>query len=470
MSVKKYKTPFILTEKERTLEDEFRHVLGLIYKEDSLNEEEATYITEEVVEYWEENVNPGYLRYRKLVSDEPNTVSWKDGEEGGVHITTVRGNQLIDCLGGFGMYNIGHRHPKVVAAVRAQLRKQALHSQEILDPLRAYCAHLLAWISPGDLQYVFFTNSGTESVEACLKMAMLATGRKHFVATTGAFHGKTLGALSVTSKAGLRSPFHGALMDVVHLPLNDISALEAHFEGSEFTGHKIAGVILEPIQGEGGFHITSVDYMRAARRLCTEYGACLIFDEVQSGMGRTGKMWASEHSRVDPDLMAVGKSFGGGVMPVGACIGTAKVWAKFMEDPFIMTTTFGGNPLAMAAAIATMEVIHNDGIVAMARESGEHFLRGLQSLAHNYPTIIKEARGLGLMLGVEFFSENMAHKFISSLFNRGVLISNTMVDTRVVRVQPPLTITKSQIDHVLGAMQESLDAMDSFRRDPASKL
>jgi len=470
MSVKKYKTPFILTEKERTLEDEFRHVLGLIYKEDSLNDEEAKYITEEVVEYWEENVNPGFLEYRKSVSDEYTAVEWKDGEEGGAVFTGMRGNQYIDCLGGFGIFNVGHRHPKVVAAVRAQLRKQALHSQELLDPLRAYAAHLLAWIAPGNLQYSFFTNSGTESVEACLKMAMLATGRAHFVATTGAFHGKTIGSLSGTSKAAYRVPFKGALLDFTHLPLNDVSALEAHFEGSNFTGREIAGVILEPVQGEGGINITSVDYMRAARRLCTQYGALLIFDEVQTGMGRTGKMWGCDHARVIPDIMAVGKAFGGGVMPVGACLGTAQVWAKYMENPFLMTTTFGGNPLAMAAAIATMEVIHNEGLVEQSREKGAYFLKGLQDLGEHYPNLIKEARGLGLMIGLEFQTNSMGYQFSSEVFSRGVLVSGTLVNARVIRIEPPLTISMEQIDTVLNVMKETLVVMESSRLSQPAKL
>merc|ERR1712137_1034367 len=464
MSVKKYKTPFILTEKERSLEDEFRHTLGLIYKEDALNDEETKYITEEVVEYWEENVNPGFLEYRKSVSDEYTAVEWKDGEEGGAIFTGMRGNQYIDCLGGFGIFNVGHRHPKVVAAVRAQLRKQALHSQELLDPLRAYCAHILARLAPGNLQYSFFTNSGTESVEACLKMAMLATGRTHFVATIGAFHGKTMGALSGTSKANYRNPFKGALLDFTHLPLNDIAALEAHFEGSEFTGHHIAGVILEPVQGEGGINLCTNDYMRKARALCNKYGACLIFDEVQTGMGRTGRMWGCDHAQVSPDLMAVGKAFGGGVMPAGACVGTAAVWEKYIENPFIMTTTFGGNPLAMAAAIAAMEVIHSENLVQQSKDKGDYFIYRLKRLQAQYPLIVKEARGLGLMLGLEFHTNEFGYSFSSGTFKRGVLVSGTLVNARVVRIEPPLTITREQIEHVLTVMKETLDEIEETHK------
>ena len=299
---------------------------------------------------------------------------------------------------------------------------------------------------------------------------MLTTGRSHFVATIGAFHGKTIGALSGTSKAAYRVPFHGALLDFTHLPLNDISALEAHFEGSDFTGHSIAAFILEPVQGEGGINICSNDYMRAARRLCTQYGACLIFDEVQTGMGRTGKWWGCDHAQVVPDIMAVGKAFGGGIMPTGACIGTPEVWRKYIENPFLMTTTFGGNPLAMAAAIATLEVIHSEGLIEQSREKGDYFLYRLRRLQASFPSIVKEARGLGLMLGLEFHSNEVGYRFSAGTFKRGVLVSGTLVNSRVVRIEPPLTITKEQIDTVLVIFREVIEELVEWRKNPLAKL
>jgi len=374
----------------------------------------------------------------------------------------MSGNTYIDCLGGFGIYNCGHRHPKVVAAVRAQLRKQALHSQELLDPLRAYAAHLLARLAPGNLQYSFFTNSGTESVEACLKVAMMATGRTHFIATIGAFHGKTLGALSGTSKSTYRKPFQGALLDFTHLPLNDIPALKAHFAGCKFSGKLVAGLVLEPVQGEGGINICTNEYLRTARKLCTKYGAMLIFDEVQTGMGRTGKMWGCDHAGVVPDIMAVGKAFGGGVMPVGACVATEKAWTKYIENPFLMTTTFGGNPLAMAAAIAAMEVIYSENLVQQSKDKGEYFLNELKKLEKQYPQYIKEARGLGLMIGLEFQTNELGYNFSSGTFKRGVLVSGTLVNARVVRIEPPLTITIEEINKVLSVMKETLKDMNNI--------
>jgi putrescine aminotransferase len=299
---------------------------------------------------------------------------------------------------------------------------------------------------------------------------MLSTGRTHFVATVGAFHGKTIGSLSGTSKSAYRNPFRGALLDFTHLPLNDIAALQAHFEGSEFTGHHIAGLILEPVQGEGGINICTNDYLRKARELCTKYGACLIFDEVQTGMGRTGKMWGCDHANVVPDIMAVGKAFGGGVMPVGACIGTAKVWEKYIENPFVMTTTFGGNPLAMAAAISAMEVIHSEGLVQQSKDKGDYFIYRLKRLQAQFPLIVKEARGLGLMLGLEFHTNEYGYRFSSGTFKRGVLVSGTLVNARVVRIEPPLTITKQQIETVLDIMKATLIEIEEENERMSSKM
>jgi len=441
---------------QRTLDEDFKRALDVIFKQDFATKAEQLEVVSEVVQYWKESVNPGFLDYRKSVAEDFTAVEWRDGPPGGSVFISVTGEEYIDCLGGFGIYNTGHRHPRVVAAVKAQLEKQALHSQELLDPLRAYAAHLVTRIAPGDLKYAFFTNSGTESVEACLKVAMMATGRHHFVSTIGAFHGKTLGALSGTSKAQYRKPFGSALLDFAHLPFNDITSIEAHFKGCEFSGRQVAGVIVEPIQGEGGIHLCTQEYLTALRRLCDQYGAMLIFDEVQSGMGRTGKWWGCEHYGVYPDIMAIGKAFGGGVMPAGACLANEKAWRLYIEDPFIMTTTFGGNPLAMAAAIATMETIHTEGLIEQARDKGIYFKAKITELQKKHPQEIKEVRGIGLMIGIEFTTNELGYDFSKGCFSRGVLVSGTLVNAKVVRVEPPLTISYAQIDKAVSTMAATL--------------
>ncbi|MFO1435725.1 MAG: putrescine aminotransferase [Gammaproteobacteria bacterium] len=426
-------------------------VLDLIAKKE-LSADERARVTEESVRYWAEHVNAGFLQYRKSVSTDYTAVEWRD--EGAVFYD-INGKEFIDCLGGFGIYVTGHRHPKVLKAVRDQLDKQAIHSQELIDPLRTYLAHLVAQVTPGDLQYSFFTNSGTESIEACLKMAMLATGRHHFIGTIGAFHGKTLGALGGTSKAVFREPFL-PLLNWSHVPFGDVDALATMMRASDFSGNRVAAVVVEPIQGEGGINVAPPGYLAAARELCDRYGACLVFDEVQSGMGRSGKMFCCEHDGVTPDLMALGKGFGGGVMPIGCCVGTPRTWEKYIENPFLHTTTFGGNPLACAAAIATINVILEEDLCKQAAEKGEYLLKRMNEMASRHPKVMKLARGRGLMLGMEFADNDLGYEVAKNLFARNILISGTYINARVLRVEPALTISYPLLDKFLQALEDSL--------------
>jgi len=429
-------------------------VLDLISKK-TLNPEERQRVISESVQFWNEHVNAGFLQYRKSVSTDYTAVEWED--EGAV-FRDVNGKEFIDMLGGFGIYVVGHRHPKVLKAVTDQLQKQAIHSQELIDPLRTYLAKLVSQITPGDLNFSFFSNSGTESVEGCLKMAMLTTGRRKLIGTIGAFHGKTLGALGGTSKAFFREPFL-PLLNWTHVPFGDVDALAMILKSGDFTGDRAAAVVIEPIQGEGGIVVAPPGYLKAARALCDEFGAMLIFDEVQSGMGRTGKMCACEHDGVTPDLMALGKGFGGGVMPIGAVVGTQKTWQKYIDNPFLHTTTFGGNPLACAAAIATIHVLLEENLLQAAAEKGEYLLKHINALAQKYPKVLKLARGRGLMLGMEFMDNDLGYKVATELFARQILISGTYINARVLRIEPCLTIAYSQLDTFLGALEDSLKAV-----------
>jgi putrescine aminotransferase len=313
-------------------------------------------------------------------------------------------------------------------------------------------------ITPGDLQYAFFTNSGTESVEGCLKMAMLATGRKHFIGAIGAFHGKTLGSLGGTSKAVFREPFL-PLLHWTHVPFGDIDSLKTMMEAFDFSGDKVAAVVLEPIQGEGGINVAPPGYLAAVRELCDKYGSVLVLDEIQSGMGRSGDMWACDYDGVVPDLMALGKGFGGGVMPIGACVGTPKTWEKYIENPFLHTTTFGGNPLACAAAIATINVLLEEDLPKQAKEKGEYLLPKFEELARKYPKVLKGGRGRGLMLGMEFTSNDIGYEIAKNLFARQILISGTYINSRVLRVEPPLVISYEQLDKFLEALEDSIKAV-----------
>jgi len=433
--------------------EQSRKYLDFIAKEE-LTKEEKDWVVGESVEGFRDNINPGFLEYRKSVSTNYTAVEWKDS---GACFTDIYGKEFIDCLGGYGIYNVGHRHPKVMKAVTDQLKRQALHSQELLDPLRAMLAKLVAAITPGDLQYSFFTNSGTESVEGALKLARLHTERSGFIAATGGFHGKSMGSLSATSKAAFHKPFLPLLPGFRHVPYGDAYVLEKVIQSAAYTGEDIAAVVLEPIQGEGGIIIPPDDYFPRVREICDGYGVLLIADEVQTGMGRTGKMFGVEHYGVIPDILCLGKAFGGAVMPIGAFVSTKEIWEKMIPNPFIHTTTFGGNPVCCAAAIAAINVILEERLPEQAAEKGNYFILKLVDLMNKYKNICVEGRGRGLMIGMQFASDEAGYEVAKGLFEHGVLVAGTLLNARVLRIEPPLTISKAQLDKVLEILHQVLD-------------
>jgi putrescine aminotransferase len=433
-------------------------VLELIHTP-TIDRAQADWIVRETVDGFRDYVNPGFLEYRKAGAKGTldAAVEWTDS---GNVFTDVNGREYIDCLGGFGIFNVGHRHPKVMAAVRAQLNRQALHSQDLLDPLRAMLAKALAMLTPGDLKYSFFSNSGTESVEAALKLARAYDPSKPtIVVATKGFHGKSFGSLSASGKATFRVPFGAMLPGFKHVPFNDFLALVDVMSTCRMTGEDVGAVLLEPIQGEGGVNIPSDEYLPAVRRLCDEFGALLIFDEVQTGMGRTGKMFACEHWNVTPDIICLAKALGGGVMPVGATVATEAVFSRLFDNPFLHTTTFGGNPLACAAALATIDVLIEEKLPERAVELGEYMLAGLRRAVRGHENVVVDVRGKGLLIALEFADDAVGFAVSKFLFDHGVLVAGTLVNARTVRVEPPLTIEKAQADKVFAVLTEALEAL-----------
>jgi putrescine aminotransferase len=441
-------------QKDDHVNEYIKKVLELIEK-DEVTDDEAKWITQQTVVNFREHVNPGFLEYRKTVTQGGQfaAVEWSD--EGNC-FKDVNGKKYIDCLGGFGIYNVGHRNPKVVKAVTDQLKRQALHSQDLLDPLRAMLAKILADITPGDLKYVFFTNSGTESVEAALKLAKMYSERTTFISTTRAFHGKSLGSLSGTAKGIFRKPFLPLIPGFRHVPFGDIDMMRKTFETCALVGEDVAAVILEPIQGEGGIILPPAGYLKHVRALCDQYGALLIFDEVQTGMGRTGKMFAAELYDVVPDILCLAKAFGGGVMPAGAIVAKEKVFKSWFENPFLHTTTFGGNPLACAAAIATIDILLEEKLPERAAEVGEYFLQGLKDAAKGHEDKILDIRGIGLMIGIEFHKEEIGYEVSKAMFDRGILVTGTLVNSKTIRIEPPLTISLEEVNEVINTFREVL--------------
>lgn len=432
--------------------------LDIISKED-LSADEASWLHDEVIKGFRYNINPGFLEYRKSVTNGGSfaSIEWKAKDANTLMDTA--GKEYIDCLGGFGIFNVGHRNPTVLKAVQDQMKKQPLHSQELLDPLRALLAEMLVELAPGDLQYCFFGNSGTESVECAIKLARAYQnphGKQTFISTIGGFHGKSAGALSATSKAIFRKPFGPLVPNWRHVPYGDIEAMRDVFWSCKNTGDDVAAVIVEPVQGEGGVNVPPPYYMRGIRNLCDEYGALMIVDEVQTGMGRTGKMFACEHYGVTPDLLCLAKALGGGVMPIAATLGSTQVFSILFKNPFLHTTTFGGNPLACAAGIATIHELIENNLVENSANIGSYFLDGLVGLASKYPELIETVRGQGLLMAIEFHDNHYGYDFAKGMFESGVLVAGTLINAKTIRIEPPLTFTKELVDTVIARADQVL--------------
>jgi putrescine aminotransferase len=446
-------------DREREVYEYTQRVLDLIEKPDVVPVE-AEWITRETVESFRNHINPGFLEYRKAtdVQGAGAVVEWSDA--GPNSYRDVTGRTYLDCLGGFGIFNVGHRNPKVVKAVTDQLRRQPLHSQDLLDPLRAMLAKALAMLTPEGLEFSFFCNSGTEAVEGALKLARAYDPAKQtIVAATKGFHGKSYGSLSASAKAEFRRPFGPMLPNIEHVPFNDLPALRDMMTSCKAVGEDVGAVLLEPIQGEGGVNIPDDDYLPGVRALCDEFGALLILDEVQTGMGRTGKMFCCEHYGVAPDLMCLAKAFGGGVVPAGAVVGRKEIFSRLFDNPFLHTSTFGGNPLACAAALATINVLIEDRLPQRAAVLGKRMLAGIRDAVLGHEELVVAVRGKGLLMALEFRDHAVGFEFGKHMLDRGILVSGTLVNARVIRIEPPLTITEEEADYVCQALGESLRSM-----------
>ncbi len=389
--------------------------------------------------------------YRQKLCGAEAAVEFRDF---GVYTYDNHGKQYLDCLGGYGIFNVGDRHPKVIDAVRRQLDQVCLHSQDLLNPWAAYLARQLAAIAPGDLKYSFFCNSGTEAVEGAIKLARLYTGKTEIISTRNSYHGVTMGALSATGREVFRKSFEPLLDGFVHVPFGDVEAI------AEAIGKNTAAVILEPIQGEGGIHVPPAGYLRKVRQLTQKKKVLLILDEIQTGMGRTGRMFACEHEDVAPDILCLAKALGGGVMPIGCFMSTSKIWRVLEPNPSIHNSTFGGNPLACTAASACIEVLLEEHLPARAAVMGNIFMRRLTELLARFPRHIADVRGRGLLLGLEFQSKELREQVQEELFHQGVLVAATLNANRTARIEPPLIITEAQINQMVDILEEILLNVD----------
>ncbi|MGB5745633.1 MAG: aspartate aminotransferase family protein [Desulfobacterales bacterium] len=357
----------------------------------------------------------------------------------GARLFDENGREYIDCAANVGVSNIGHGNEIVARAVYDQYLTLGNCYSMFYNPVRAQLAEKLVSLAPGNLNKVFFCNSGAEANEAAIKFARTSTGRQEIIAAMRGFHGKTMGALAATWGPEYQKPFAPMMPGLRHVPYNNVAKLESAVD------HNTAAVLLEVVQGEGGVRIGDKAYFQKVRQICDANGILLIIDEVQTGFGRTGTMFACEQFVV-PDMLCLAKSLAGG-LPMGAVICNDRIKVPVKSH----TSTFGGNPTACAAALASVDVIEKEGLVENSKILGDYFLQELRRIESNK---IREIRGLGLMLGIEL--KEKAGPYVQKLMEIGVIV--LLAGATVIRLLPPLVITKEEIDTVVEALKEILES------------
>ncbi|MER7787035.1 aminotransferase class III-fold pyridoxal phosphate-dependent enzyme [Streptomyces sp. NPDC097640] len=375
-------------------------------------------------------------------------------ESSGAWLTTSDGERFLNA-GGYGVFIMGARHPIVMEEVERQLRTHPTATRILLEPTVARAAEALVSVMPEGLDRVHFALSGAEAVETGLKLAR-AGGRRRTVAMLGGYHGKTLGALSATSKEVYQAPFRPLLPDVRHLPFGDPEALEA-----ELRAHPgEVCVILEPVQGEGGVIVPPKGYLKRVEELVREYDGFLVLDEVQTGFGRLGEWWGADTEGVVPDVLLTGKALGGGVLPVSAAVATRKAFRPFDKDPYVHTATFSGQPLLMAAVQGAVRAVKEERLVSRSMDLGARLLSRISEIAHrNIPGQLVEVRGRGLLIGVELVEAGLAGELLIELFNHGVVANHSMIGSSVVRFTPPATLTDGDVNYFLDSFDQATRAL-----------
>ncbi|HEY2700112.1 MAG TPA: aminotransferase class III-fold pyridoxal phosphate-dependent enzyme [Pseudonocardiaceae bacterium] len=373
-------------------------------------------------------------------------------------IEDVDGNLFLDFNAGIAVNSTGHAHPKVVQAVQRQA-EDLLHysASDFFLPIYSQMCHALAKTAPmtGPVR-VFLSNSGAEAVEGAMKLVRHASGRPYIIGFHGAFHGRSYGALTLTaSKAKYHKGFGPLLPGVLHVPFGTdetFTALDIIFE-QQVSPSEVAAIFVEPIQGEGGYRVPQAGWLAKLREVCDKHGILLVADEVQSGMGRTGKMWAIEHADVEPDVLISAKGIASG-LPLGAFIAREEIMMSWPMGAH--GSTYGGSPVPCAAGIATLEVIQGEGLLENAQTVGKFLLAGLAELRKRFPEQVTDVRGVGLMIGVEFASDELADAVQTAAFERGLLVLECGAST--IRMSPPLVVSTEQAETALRVFAEAIDA------------
>jgi len=411
---------------------------------------DPTRTKEQALADFAEYINP--MKVRTMKAAKLDIIEQK---RDGASVWDITGKKYLDCQTGSGIMNVGRHNPEIVAALKEALDTYDMGVFLLCSKQKADLAKKLAEISPGDLKCTIFGTGGGEANDAAIKIARGYTMKTEIISTERAYHGHTGFALSAIGRAAYKEPFEPLMPGFKTVPFGDIEAMR------NAVTDDTAAILLEPIQGEGGIHIPPDDYLPEVRKLCDEREVLLILDEIQTGMARTGKMFASEHWGVVPDIMTVAKSLGGGVYPISATIFKEEIQDFFVPHPFIHLSTFGGSDLGCLVGLAVIEYIQKNDLAGHAEKMGKRFRAGFDRLLKDYPELLLEVRQKGLMMGLQYTNESIGPRMTRKLADRGVIAVYTGNDPSICRFMPPLVITPDEVDLVLGALEESMKELSS---------
>jgi len=410
-----------------------------------LKEKDPDKIRKETEFNYREYVNPFALRMFKNAS-----LDIIETRREGACVWDVSGEKYVDCVTGAGIFNVGRRNPEIVAALKKSLDVYDMGGWISIIRERGLLAKKLAEITPGDLKYSLFCSGGGEAVEVAIKLARGHTGKSEIICMENGYHGVTGFALSATGREIYKAPFTPMAQGYLHVPFNDIEAVR------NVLRENTAAVLLEPVQGEGGIIPANEDYLKELRELCNQNDILLIFDEVQTGFGRTGKMFCAEHSGITPDIMVLAKSLSGGMYPISCSVFTEEISDFLMTHPFVIINSFGGTSLGCLVALAAIEYLERNDLPARAHRMGKRFMKGLTIIREAYPDLIVDVRGKGLMLGVEFPEDSIGPRMVYQPRKNGVIAIYTFNNPRIIRIMPTLVISEKEVDFVLDALDRSL--------------
>lgn len=396
------------------------------------------YIEKELLEAYRAHINPNYAEFLERLG-----LAHTIQEAKGAVILDSQGRSYIDFVAGYGVFNLGHNPPGLIKALRKELDSSPLWNRPFLSAPLAHLAERLVDLTPDELSKVFICSTGAEAIDSAIKLARLSTRRSKIVAATGAFHGYTIGALSVSGIPGQRRPFEPLLPEIEHVPFGDVHAL-----ASSVT-QETAAVLLEPIQAEVGGETPPEGYLESSRDICNEAGALLIIDEVRTGMGRTGPLFAIERERIAPDIMVIGKSLAGGIVPIGAILANSSLWGRFGLSFPMSASSFAGNRLACVAAIEVLEILDREKILEKGKENGSLLWAGLEDLSTLHPDLVQRITGRGMLIGLHFTNAKMASEVIRLSISDGLLVAAAFCNNRCLLIEPPLVLEPEQCERGL---------------------